>query len=61
MDKLALRFAEENALRQVDECTDLAALKLLTRSLIKGHFEARSFICTLMLQNLPTSESFKNT
>lgn len=61
MDKLALLFAEQSALRQVDECTDLDALKKLTSSLIQGHFQSRAFICTLMEQNLPRSDRFKNT
>lgn len=61
MDKLSLRFAEENAIRQVNECTDLEELKALTRSLIQGHFQARSFICQLLLQGLQKSDSFQNT
>lgn len=52
MDSLSLRFAEESALRQIDECTDLHELKQLTRSLVKGHFQARGFIGELMRQQL---------
>lgn len=52
MDNLSLRFAEESALRQVDECTNLDELKQLTRTLVKGHFQARGFMCTLMKQQL---------
>lgn len=61
MDKLALSFAEQSALRSVSDCTDLEALKELTSSLIRGHFQSRAFICTLLEQNLPKSDSFKNT
>ncbi len=52
MDSLSLRFAEEAALRQVEECTDLGELKKLTSSLIRGHFSAKALICDLMLQGL---------
>lgn len=52
MDDLSLRFAEEAALRQVEECTDLGELKKLASSLIRGHFSAKALICTLMLQGL---------
>jgi len=52
MDSLSLKFAEESALRMVDSCTDLEQLKQLTRSLVRGHFESRAMICTLMEQNL---------
>jgi hypothetical protein len=52
MDNLALKFAEESALRQVEECTDLGELKKLASSLIRGHFSAKALICTLMLQGL---------
>ena len=52
MDNLSLKFAEESALRQVEECTDLGELKKLASSLIRGHFSAKALICTLMLQGL---------
>lgn len=52
MDDLSLRFAEESALRQVEECSDLGELKRLASSLIRGHFSAKALICTLMLQGL---------
>jgi hypothetical protein len=52
MDNLSLKFAEESALRQVEECTDLGELKKLTSSLIRGHFSAKALICTLMRQSL---------
>ena len=52
MDNLSLKFAEEAALRQVEECTDLGELKKLTSSLIRGHFSAKALICHLMLQGL---------
>lgn len=61
MDKLSLSFAEQSALRSVKDCSDLEALKELTSSLIRGHFQSRAFICALMEQNLPKSDSFKNT
>lgn len=50
MDALSLKFAEESALRQVEECTDLAELKKLTSALIRGHFSSRDMICRLLLQ-----------
>ena len=52
MDHLSLNFAEESALRQVENCSDLDELKAVTRSLLKSHFCARALICDLMLQNL---------
>lgn len=52
MDALSLKFAEESALRQIEECTDLAELKRLTTVLTRMHFSARSLICTLMEQSL---------
>ena len=52
MDSLSLNFAQEQALRAVDSCTDLEELKVLTRSLVKGTFESRAFINLLMTQNL---------
>lgn len=52
MDNLSLKFAEEAALRQVEECTDLVELKKLASSLIRGHFSAKALICHLMLQGL---------
>jgi hypothetical protein len=52
MDNLSLRFAEESAIRQIDECTDLAELKKLARTLIKAHFNAKALICQLMEQGL---------
>lgn len=52
MDPLSLKFAEQSALRMVDSCTDLEQLKQLTRSLVRGHFEAKALICTLMEQSL---------
>ncbi len=52
MDNLSLRFAEESAIRQIEECTDLAELKKLTRTLIKAHFNAKTLICQLMEQGL---------
>lgn len=52
MDNLALKFAEESALRQIDECADITELKKLASSLIKGHFSAKALICQLMEQGL---------
>lgn len=51
MDRLALTFAKEAALRQIDECTNLAELKGLAKTLIKSHFESRGFIANLLLPN----------
>lgn len=50
MDPISVRFAQESAMRQIDACTDLGELKRLTRSLVRGHFEARAMICNLLLQ-----------
>ena len=52
MDHLSLKFAEQSALRMVDSCTDLEQLKPLTRSLVKGHFEAKALICLLLEQQI---------
>jgi hypothetical protein len=52
MDSLSLKFAEEAALRQVDECSDVEELRKLSRSLLRGHFSAKALICNLMLQGL---------
>ncbi|MGA0103171.1 MAG: hypothetical protein ACO3LH_05600 [Steroidobacteraceae bacterium] len=49
---LSLKFAESAALRMVDHCDDLEELKTLSRSLIRGHFEARQLIGHLMLESL---------
>jgi hypothetical protein len=53
MDNLSLKFAEEAALRQIDDCSDLTELKKLTRSLMRSHFTARAMIGNLLLQGLP--------
>lgn len=50
MDDLTRSFAIEAALRQVDDCSSITELKALAKTLIKSHFEARSFIATLLLQ-----------
>lgn len=52
MDNLSLRFAEESALRQVEECNDITELKKLACTLLKSHFSARALICQLMEQGL---------
>lgn len=57
MDALSLKFAKESALRQVEECTDLAELKKLTSSLVRGHFESRALISQLLLQGPPRAFS----
>jgi hypothetical protein len=49
MDELSLGFAQEAALRQIDECTSVAELKALAKQLMKSHFETRSFIAQLLL------------
>jgi hypothetical protein len=54
MDNIAFSFAQEAALRQVDECTNIADLKALAKSLIKSHFTSRSFIATLLLRDAAT-------
>lgn len=57
MDALSLKFAQESALRQIEECTDLAELKKLTSSLVRGHFESRAMICRLLLDGPPRAFS----
>lgn len=58
MDDLTRSFAIEAALRQIDDCSSIAELKALAKTLIKSHFEARSFIATLLLQTpLPGSQT----
>lgn len=53
MDNLALQFAEEAALRQIETCTDLAELKKRAVSLMRGHFSSRVLIGQLLEQGLP--------
>lgn len=50
MDDLTRSFAVEAALRQIDDCSNIAELKALAKTLVKSHFETRSFIATLLLQ-----------
>ena len=59
MDKLSLSFAQETAIRQIDDCTNIAELKALTKSLVKSHFESRTFIAQLMLRDLPNIKDVK--
>lgn len=40
-------------MRQIETCTDLAELKKLTITLMRGHFQSRAFICLLLEQSLP--------
>lgn len=55
MDNLTRSFAVEAALRQIDECTNIADLKALTKSLVKSHFETRDLIAMLLLPPAPHS------
>jgi hypothetical protein len=59
MDKLSLSFAQETAIRQIDDCTNIAELKALAKTLMKSHFESRSFIAQLMLRELPNIKNVK--
>jgi predicted transcriptional regulator of viral defense system len=59
MDKLSLSFAQEAAIRQIDDCTNIAELKALTKTLMKSHFESRGFIARLMLRDLPNIKNVK--
>ena len=52
MDDLTLNFAQEAALRQIDECTNVAELKALAKTLIKSHFTSRSYIAMLLLRDI---------
>lgn len=52
MDNLSLKFAEESALRQIEDCSDLLELKKLTKYLVRSHFSAKALICNLLLQGL---------
>ncbi len=52
MDQLSLKFSEAAALQAVDGCTDLEELKVVTRHLVKSHFESRAYIQMLMRQSL---------
>jgi len=56
MDKLSLKFAQEAALRQIDECSSIAEIKALAKSLMKANFETRAFIADLMLRDLPKAQ-----
>lgn len=60
MDNLSLKFAEEAALRQIDDCTDLNELKNLTRVLMRSHFLAKATICNLLIQGLQDMSSNSN-
>lgn len=55
VDDLTRSFAVESALRQIDDCSNIAELKALAKTLVKSHFEARSFIATLLLPTAPPS------
>ena len=55
VDDLTRSFAVESALRQIDDCTNIAELKALAKTLMKSHFEARSLIATLLLPTSPPS------
>jgi hypothetical protein len=59
MDKLSLSFAQESAIRQIDDCTNIAELKALAKSLMQAHFETRAFIAQLMLRDLPDIKNVK--
>jgi hypothetical protein len=59
MDKLSLSFAQEAAIRQIDDCTNIAELKALTKTLMKSYFESRGFIAQLMLRDLPNIKNVK--
>ena len=50
MDDLTRSFVIEAALRQIDDCSNIAELKALAKTLVKSHFTARSFIAMLLLQ-----------
>jgi hypothetical protein len=57
VDDLTRSFAVEAALRQIDDCSNIAELKALAKSLVKAHFEARDLIGTLLLRApLPVSQ-----
>ena len=52
MDDLALQFHEQQALRAVENCTDLGELKAFAQLLIRGQKESKAFIDLLMRQQL---------
>jgi 23S rRNA A1618 N6-methylase RlmF len=58
MDNLSLSFAQEAALRQIDDCTNIHELKALAKSLMKSHFSTRSFIANLLLRDLPKASDY---
>lgn len=57
MDNLTRSFALEAALRQINECTNMADLKKLAEALVKAHFEARDLIGILLLRAPSPSSS----
>lgn len=59
MDQLSRSFAQETALRQIDDCTNIEELKSLTKMLMKTYFESRSFIAQLMMPDLPNIQNVK--
>ena len=48
MDEFTRSFAQEAAIRQIDNCTSIDELKALTKTLLASHFQARSYIATLL-------------
>lgn len=53
MDEFTRSFAQEAAIRQIDNCTSIDELKALTKTLLASHFQARSYIATLLWEALP--------
>lgn len=52
MDPLALQFAKESWLRQVEECRDLESLKRLAKILIETYFASKQMLGSMLLEGL---------
>lgn len=52
MDKLSLQFAKAAAIKEVENCTDLGALKKLAIAMVQAHYSSRELLATLMQDNM---------
>lgn len=57
MDEVTRGFAQEAAIRQIDNCTNIDELKALTKTLVASQFQAREFIARLLRESLPSKEA----
>jgi hypothetical protein len=55
MDPVSMAFAREAALREIDECRDIEALKKVTKSLVGHFFASRTLIAKQLLASIKPS------